>query len=66
MLIKYFRHFSLLVIIVAYVSGSTETMVTFPNDSIARYEREVYTKYLLFPEGSSVQVRKYFALIYSL
>ncbi|XP_014470364.1 PREDICTED: uncharacterized protein LOC106742175 [Dinoponera quadriceps] len=30
--------------------------MTFPNDSIARSEREVGTKYLLFPQGSNVQL----------
>ncbi|XP_032669369.1 uncharacterized protein LOC116843228 [Odontomachus brunneus] len=30
--------------------------MTFPNDSIARFEREVDTKYLVFPQGSNVQL----------
>ncbi|EZA61855.1 hypothetical protein X777_04666 [Ooceraea biroi] len=50
MLINRFRRFVLFVVFVTRLGGSTR----FPNDSLARSEREV--KYLIFPQGSNVQL----------
>lgn len=56
MTIKYIRHLALFVVLARRVEGTTKLTI-FPNDTIARAEREIDdTRYLIFPEGSNVQV----------
>lgn len=56
MLIKCFLYFALLVIVTFHVGESIKSVMTASNESIVRTKRED-TKYLVFPQGSNVQVR---------
>ncbi|KYN08170.1 hypothetical protein ALC62_00855 [Cyphomyrmex costatus] len=56
MLINHLHHFILLGVFVRRFEGSTASSMTFPNDSLVRSGRDVGTKYLVFPQGSNVQL----------
>ncbi|KYM80419.1 hypothetical protein ALC53_09158 [Atta colombica] len=56
MLINRLRHFILLCIFVRRFEESTVSSMTFSNDSLVRSGRNVGTKYLIFPQGSNVQL----------
>ncbi|KYN18050.1 hypothetical protein ALC57_09695 [Trachymyrmex cornetzi] len=56
MLINRLRHFILLGIFVRCFEESTVSSMTFSNDSLVRSGRDVGTKYLIFPQGSNVQL----------
>ncbi|XP_018352272.1 PREDICTED: uncharacterized protein LOC108754478 [Trachymyrmex septentrionalis] len=56
MLINRLRHFILLGIFVRRFEESTVSSMTFSNDSLVRSGRDVGTKYLIFPQGSNVQL----------
>lgn len=56
MLIQYFHHFALFIVFMFYIDKSTLSMI-FRDKSIRRFERGIATKYLIFPQGSNVQVR---------
>ncbi|XP_050456258.1 uncharacterized protein LOC126853991 [Cataglyphis hispanica] len=55
MLINRFRHLVLLGILVPRFGGPTNS-TTFPNNSLVRSEREAGINYLIFPQGSNVQL----------
>ncbi|XP_020288842.1 uncharacterized protein LOC109857173 isoform X2 [Pseudomyrmex gracilis] len=55
MLINYFRHCLLFGVFVPCF-GDLMNLTTYTNESLARREREVGTKYLIFPQGSNVQL----------
>ncbi|XP_072764313.1 uncharacterized protein [Anoplolepis gracilipes] len=55
MLINRFRHLVLLAILVPRF-GEPTNLTTYPNDSLVRSEREAGINYLIFPQGSNVQL----------
>ncbi|XP_070155241.1 uncharacterized protein [Polyergus mexicanus] len=55
MLINRFRHLVLIGILVSRFGEPTNS-TTFPNDSLVRSEREAGINYLIFPQGSNVQL----------
>lgn len=57
MLINHLCHFILLGVFARRFLDGGSAASTFTNDTLARSGRDVGIKYLVFPEGSNVQVR---------